>query len=266
MKNVIAYLCISLAIVITIIMMVVKTEDPEQGMLDLDNQASTEIENKVDEDQNEETIIIELEEINETIVENEEPILFEISLIPDDIFQLMDQVSYQKNDIIQREDLRLLDLTYVDFNHEIQYGQMIVHKEVAEEVLEIFEILFNNQYNIDKIRLVHYYKADDNLSMADNNTHAFNFRYITGGSSLSNHAYGLAVDINPMQNPYIYGNLVLPEGSEAYIDRNIYQMGMIQKNDILYQAFTSRGWSWGGDWNSLKDYQHFEKKINGLND
>ena len=98
--------------------------------------------------------------------------------------------------------------------------------------------------------------------MAANNTSAFNYRQISGSSGkLSLHAYGVAVDINPRQNPYVRGKTVLPAAGSEFLDRRRLQPGMIQAGDVVYQAFVKRGWRWGGDWTSLKDYQHFEKPL-----
>ena len=108
--------------------------------------------------------------------------------------------------------------------------------------------------------LVSEYNNDDDLSMADNNTSAFNFRPITGGGGWSNHAYGLAIDINPKYNPYVSKNAVYPVNAVSYVNRDEDVEGMIKEGDALFNAFISRGWTWGGDWNSLKDYQHFEKE------
>ena len=104
-----------------------------------------------------------------------------------------------------------------------------------------------------------YYHGSDELSMEDNNSSAFNFREVTDGGKLSNHAYGLAIDLNPKVNPYIKNNVVLPANGQAYVNRDQCVLGIIKKNDAVYQLFTSYGWTWGGDWSSLKDYQHFEK-------
>jgi hypothetical protein len=147
----------------------------------------------------------------------------------------------------------------LDFNGETQTGEMIVSAGVAADVIDIFEMLYLNRYPIEKIRLIDHYEADDGLSMADNNTSAFNFRFMTNSTKISKHGYGLAIDINPVQNPYISGNAVLPPSGAEYADRTDVRPGMIVKGDECYSIFISRGWEWGGDWNNPKDYQHFEK-------
>lgn len=184
---------------------------------------------------------------------------FSVNLITEDIKNRINGISYKENNDISYNDLRYLKLGYYDFDGHPQQGEMIVHQKVANEVVAIFKDLYKAKYPIQQILLVDEFNGDDNLSMANNNTSAFNYRYKTNGTTLSNHAYGLAIDINPLQNPYVYKNSVLPEASKTFLDREYYQQGMILKDDICYTAFTSRGWSWGGDWQSLKDYQHFEK-------
>ena len=192
-------------------------------------------------------------------------VVFTINEIDEVIYNRINNMSYKENAHITLDDLRYLELTYWGFDDQRHYGELIVNQLVADEVIEIFKELYDNHYPIEKMTLVDDYDADDLKSMAANNTSAFNYRKVAGTNKLSNHSFGLALDINPLQNPYISNNYVSPEGGNEYLDREIYQMGMINKEDICYQAFTSRGWEWGGDWKSIKDYQHFEKKIEGIN-
>ena len=96
--------------------------------------------------------------------------------------------------------------------------------------------------------------------MAANNSSAFNFRTIAGTNTISRHGFGMAIDINPIQNPYVRGNNVLPEAGRAYLNRNDVRPGMIVRGGPVYEAFISRGWIWGGNWNSLQDYHHFERR------
>lgn len=187
---------------------------------------------------------------------------FSINKIDDIIYNRIDNVSFKENDIITIDDLRYLKVTHWGFDQKRHVGELIVHAQVAEEVLEIFKELYEVEYPIEKMVLVDDYYADDNLSMADNNSSAFNYRLIAGTNKLSNHAMGLAIDINPLQNPYVSGNSIMPDAGKDYIDRETYQQGMIILDDPCYTAFTSRGWIWGGSWKSIKDYQHFEKEIN----
>jgi len=125
--------------------------------------------------------------------------------------------------------------------------------------------LYENQYPIEKMVLIDEYEADDEKSMEDNNTSAFNYRSINGSTKLSKHSLGLAIDINPRYNPCVRtidGELsVEPANGNAYTDRTQEFPYKINENDLCYRLFTEHGFTWGGSWNSLKDYQHFEKDI-----
>ncbi|MBN2795871.1 MAG: M15 family metallopeptidase [Clostridia bacterium] len=202
-----------------------------------------------------------LKEPENVFEENDLMPVFTINFITEAIKTRINGISYHENPYISYEDLRYLQVSYFDFNGNTQVGELIVNEKVANDLIGIFKELYAHQYAINKIQLIDAYDADDNLSMEDNNTSAFNYRYMTNHKTLSNHAYGIAIDINPLQNPYISGKTVLPEGSQTFLNREVYQQGMIIKGDICYNAFISRGWTWGGDWISLKDYQHFEKKL-----
>lgn len=173
--------------------------------------------------------------------------------------------SYHENDYITYDDLRYLNVLYYDFNGEVQSGELICNKAIAEDLLDIFSQLFDARYSLEKIRLVDEYGADDDLSCADNNTSCFNFRVVANSKNLSKHAYGLAIDVNPFYNPYVtYPDGVehiSPEGSEPYADRTNENEHLIHKGDMIYQLFIDHGFTWGGNWKSLKDYQHFQKEI-----
>lgn len=166
--------------------------------------------------------------------------------------------SYKENSPVALEDLRYLTISYIDFEGKEHLGEMIVNKEVSKEVLEIFEELYKDKFPIARMELIDNFDADDNKSMSANNTSALCVRTMTSNKSkFSNHSYGLAIDINPIQNPYVMGEIVEPMEGRAYINRAVYKKGMITEK--AKEAFISRGWIWGGDWTSLKDYQHFEK-------
>ena len=142
-------------------------------------------------------------------------------------------------------------------------GEMIVNQAIEADILDIFQKLYENRYPIERMVLVDEYDADDEASMQANNTSAFNYRTIAGSSRLSNHSYGLAVDLNPKYNPYVKeasdGSLICqPQGSEAYADRAAEFAYKIDEQDLAYRLFTEAGFTWGGDFNSVKDYQHFE--------
>lgn len=170
---------------------------------------------------------------------------------------------------VSYDDLRYVSVLYIDFNAREQEGELICNKAVAQDMLEIFYELYRNDYQIEQIRLIDEYSGDDTLSMADNNTSCFNYRVVDGTDSLSKHAYGLAIDINPFYNPYVVFNrnadgstYISPPGSEVYADRSKDFAYKIDENDLCYKLFKEHGFTWGGDWNSCKDYQHFQKALN----
>lgn len=188
--------------------------------------------------------------------------IFAYGPIPDHIVERIMGVSYVENEHITIEDLAYIQISHWGFDEEVHIGELIVNAHVAEEVVEIFRELFAAKYPIEKMKLIDEYGADDNLSMMDNNSSAFCYREVAGSKGkLSKHSYGLAIDINPVQNPYIKENIILPSIGEEYLHREEFRTGMIVEGDICYDAFTSRGWTWGGNWNTLKDYQHFEYNL-----
>jgi len=158
--------------------------------------------------------------------------------------------------------LALVQVSHRGFDGKTHEGRLIVHKDVAAEVLMIFNELFKKRFPIERIRPVSTpaYKGDDSASMADNNTSAFNCRFSTGSRTVySKHSLGRAIDINPLINPYVKSGRVLPPGGKKYLDRAAKAMGIIVRGGTCYTIFKKYGWNWGGDWLSLKDYQHFEK-------
>ncbi len=170
--------------------------------------------------------------------------------------------SYPKDDcIISYEDLRYIKLLHYDFNGEIKEGELIVNAKLADEVTNIFYRLFLEKYPLESVRLIDDFGGDDNLSMAANNTSAFNYRLVSGSNSLSLHSFGMAIDINPKLNPFVDDDKVSPENGAEYKDRSLDFPGKIDKNDLCYKLFTEYGWTWGGNWRSYKDYQHFYKDI-----
>lgn len=179
--------------------------------------------------------------------------------IPDEIYEKMIGKSIPEEGAINKEELSYLKVSYYGFDGKDHIGDMVVSKDVANEVLEIFKELHSKKYPIERISLIDEYDANDELSMANNNTSAFCYRVVNGSDKLSNHSKGVAIDINPLINPMVKGDIVSPKEGKEYIDRDNITKGMITKGDVCYEAFTKRGWTWGGDWNSLKDYQHFEK-------
>lgn len=189
--------------------------------------------------------------------------LFQIYEISDELFARIYGKSYKEDCTVPREELRYLKVLHYNFDHQIQVGELMVNREIAPDCLEIFQELYTQEYEIYSMYLVDDFDADDTLSCERNNTSAFNFRTITGGESLSNHAYGYAIDINPQQNPYLLNGVYYHENSAPYIDRTGTGEHMINHEDLCYQLFTQHGFIWGGDWQNPIDYQHFEYVTEG---
>ena len=190
---------------------------------------------------------------------------FSINKIDEKLYEYMIGKSIPedyKNDV-DIEDLRYIKAGYIGFDGFEHQGELVVNKEVADDVLDIFKTLFENSYKIEKIKLVDKYMGDDNSSMADNNSSAFNYRVIPNTNRLSNHAAGRAIDINPLYNPYIVDGRILPPEGKDYVDRTQDNDKYIKKGDFIYNTFSSHGWSWGGEWTHAKDYQHFDKVEKG---
>lgn len=172
--------------------------------------------------------------------------------------------SYRSNPYIKLSDLRYVRVKYRGFDGKSRSGELVVNKKIAKRVVKIFYELYKIKYPIQRMKLIDAYGADDEKSMKANNTSAFNYRVIAGSTKLSNHAYGLAIDVNPRINPYVKGSYVSPANGRVYAQRSAkkckgkYRNYMIHKNDTIYRIFKKYGFTWGGDWNSVKDYQHFE--------
>jgi len=159
---------------------------------------------------------------------------------------------------------RIMDVLYYSFDGKIHKGQLVVDYRLIRDIQRVFEVAFDSRFPIQSVIPVshdRFYKNgiynSDGQSMLSNNTSAFNYRQVTGGKSLSMHSYGFAIDINPVQNPYLKGKIVLPAGA-VY---NPAKPGTLTRNGPVVRTFKSLGWSWGGEWKSLKDYQHFEKVL-----
>lgn len=212
--------------------------------------------------QNKETEVIKEDVSEEDDIKLIDNPTFTKSEITDSLKARMQGKSMKKNDSISYDDLSYLTITYLDYNGKTQQGEMVVHKKLADEVLDIFRDIYNAKFPIERMSLIDDYDAVDHTSMVNNNSSAFCYRTIAGTNKVSNHGMGMAIDINPFYNPHVLkksGTVNPPEASK-YADRSLNAKGMIKKNDAVYKAFTSRGWTWGGNWNN-PDYQHFEKKI-----
>ena len=160
------------------------------------------------------------------------------------------------------DELSYITMTFWGFDHEVHTGEMIVHASVAEDVVEVFEEIFHARFRIEEMRVVTLKEMRewDTKPTGDTNlTSSFECRQVTMGPSWSEHAYGLAIDINPFHNPYLRGEIVGPELASAYTDRSWRRPGMIFEGDAVTDAFDAIGWVWGGRWSSLKDWMHFSR-------
>lgn len=154
--------------------------------------------------------------------------------------------------------LRKLTLTYIAFDGSARTGRLVVGRRWAEPMVRVFRRLFNAGYPIKRMRPVDRFGGSDRRSMRRNNTSAFNCREATGSDRWSEHAFGRAVDINPVQNPYVSrSGRVLPRRGRRFVDRSRRHPAMIHAGDVVVRVFGRHGWSWGGRWSSVKDYQHF---------
>jgi hypothetical protein len=171
--------------------------------------------------------------------------------------------SWRRGCPVGLDKLRLLRLDYVGFDGEVHRGRLVVHARHDDEIRSVFRRLFELGFPIRRMQLIDRYGADDHRSMAADNTSAFNCRFVAGTNRWSMHAYGKAVDINPVENPYVSGSHVSPPAGEPFADRSRDARGMVHAGDDIVDAFARQaGWEWGGAWSgSTKDYQHFS--VNG---
>ena len=189
--------------------------------------------------------------------------------LSDNLRRYITGVSYPENiedPVITCEELSYLHILYYDFDGNPAAGELICNNGIAQDLAEIFYELYRNEYRLESVRLIDEYDGDDSASMEANNTSCFNYRLVEGTSSISRHAYGLAIDVNPYYNPYITYNTdntynVSPVGAETYADRDAAFPYKIDEDDLCYKLFTEHGFIWGGNWNSVKDYQHFQKTL-----
>ena len=162
------------------------------------------------------------------------------------------------------DDLRHLRLSYAGLDGSPRTGELVVHRDVAQDVVTVFEKLYAARWPVARMRLVDAYRGDDDRSMAANNTSAYNCRQVAGSTSWSEHAYGRAIDINPVQNPYVQAGSVDPPAGQRFADVDRSRgaevaPGVVRADDVVVRAFAGVGWEWGGSWTSSKDYQHFSR-------
>jgi hypothetical protein len=187
---------------------------------------------------------------------------FSATVVPiDDTIRARMTHSWRPGCPVPLEDLRLLTLAHWDLEGRARTGELVAHESVADDLVSVFGALWDAGFPIARMELVDVFEGDDDRSMAADNTSAFNCREIAGRPGVwSNHAYGRAVDINPLRNPWVQGDRVDPPGGAAYLDRTADVPGLISDGGVVVAAFAAVGWSWGGDW-SNPDYQHFEHVV-----
>ena len=189
---------------------------------------------------------------------------FSVNAIPDSIFALMRGRSYKHDCTIPRSSLRYILCLHRDDGGRSVVGEMVVNKAIAKDVVEIFRQLYEASYPIERMRLIDYWDADDERAMTANNSSSFNFRFISHTRKVSKHGMGMAIDINPLYNPYTKTlrngkTIVEPAAGKPYLDRQREYKYKITRGDLCCRLFRKYGFRWGGDWKTMKDYQHFEK-------
>jgi poly-gamma-glutamate synthesis protein (capsule biosynthesis protein) len=172
--------------------------------------------------------------------------------------QRMTGISWHRGCPVGLDQLRLLRVTHWGFDGEVHRGRLVVHRDSAAGMLRTMRELFGLRFPIRRMRLVDAYGADDHRSMDADNTSAFNCRFVAGTSRWSEHAYGHAIDVNPIENPYVTSDgHVSPPAGTRFADRSLRAKGLIHRRGPVVAAFAENGWAWGGNWSWPKDYQHF---------
>lgn len=179
-----------------------------------------------------------------------------VTPLPGPLRDAMTGVSWHEGCPVALDDLRLVELVHVDMSGRDRWGLLVVHRSVAADVAAAFAQVHQQRFPIRRMRLVNRYDGDDDASMAADNTSAFNCRRVSGTTRWSNHAYGEAIDVNPVENPWVRGDSVEPPAGREYTDRSDVRPGMIVRPGSVLEAFEAIGWGWGGDWTGSKDYQH----------
>ena len=181
--------------------------------------------------------------------------------VPDSVLTDIRDFTWKSKAPVELAELALVKVPFYGFDGEEHMGEIVVHNELAQEVLDIFRELDEARYPIEKVKRMDAYQGNEEKSVLNNNSTAFYYRPAVILEDIPLHSYGRAVDINPFQNPYVSEGLVSPEDAQEFGDRSRQVKGMIQKGDACYNAFISRGWVWGGDGQEYQDYGHFEKPL-----
>jgi hypothetical protein len=181
-----------------------------------------------------------------------------VEVLPEAVVAEMTGVSWRPGCPLPLARLRLVRLVHWGLDGTVHSGELVVRDDLAPRVVRVFGKLYEARFPIAAMRRVDAYRGDDHASMAADNTSMFNCRNAEGSSTWSRHAYGEAIDINPVENPYVRGRTILPPAGAAYLDRANVRPGMILDGDVVTKAFAAEGFRWGGHFSSLRDYQHFE--------
>ena len=190
---------------------------------------------------------------------------FRADTLSDALFARMAGKSYPlEGSSVGRGDLRVLHVLHCDAKGRVCQGELECNKAIAADLLDILRRLYEARYPIERMTLIDDYDADDERSMTANNTSCFCYRPVEGSNRLSKHAMGMAIDINPLYNPCVRRGkdgktLVQPKAGKKWADRSKPSSYKVVRGDLCYRLFKEHGFRWGGEWNSLKDYQHFEK-------
>jgi hypothetical protein len=169
----------------------------------------------------------------------------------------MTGVSWHRGCPVPLRELRVVHMTIWGFDRDAHRGELVVHRRWATDLTLVFRRIYRARFAIRRMRPVDRYDADDRRSMRADNTSAFNCRFIAGTTRWSRHAYGGALDLNPVENPYVSGDHVSPPAGRRFVDRSLHRRGMVHRGDVVWRAFERIGWGWGGSWSGAKDYQHF---------
>jgi D-alanyl-D-alanine carboxypeptidase len=189
---------------------------------------------------------------------NDAPFEASVEPISRELAAEMIGVSWHPGCPVPISDLRVIMMNHWGFDDQLHHGELVVHENVATDIVSVFGQLFAARFPILRMERIEFYDGDDEASMAADNTSAFNCREIAGGGPYSIHSWGKAIDINPLENPYIKDGIILPPAGATYLDRDDVRPGMIVDGDVVVAAFATIEFDWGGNWDRLKDYQHFE--------
>ena len=181
-----------------------------------------------------------------------------VSTIPAGLRETMTGVSWRPGCPVPLDDLRLVRASHWGFDGRVREGRIVVHRDVARDVLTVLRRLYAARFPIRRMVPVDAYAASDFRSIEADNTSAFNCRPVEGTTRWSEHAYGRAIDLNPIENPYVYADgTTSHRASRPYLRRSPYRAGMAVEGGVVVRAFDAVGWGWGGRWPGIKDYQHF---------